>query len=524
MKRRHFLQATTATAILPSLFGGFPMKAFAAPSVPQSLLGAAPSSDRVLVIVQLNGGNDGLNTVIPIDQFESYDYVRPNIAIARNKILSLEGNNKTGFHPAMTGMQNLFNEGRLSVVQSVGIPSPTFSHFRDAEVWMSASDTDKIINSGWAGRYLSMLNPSYPNGYPNINNPDPLAIQMGSNSSLTLQGPLSDMSMCLTDPNSFYNFINNIEEKASFSPSGEELKYIRSIAKTTLKYGEVIKRAAAKVTNQGSYPETNLASQLKVVARLIKGGLKTRIYVVSAFGYDTHASQKDVHANLLFDLSESIKAFTNDCKNLGIEDRVLGMTFSEFGRRIMSNASAGTDHGAAAPMFLFGKHVKPGITGVNPIIPGNATVYDNIPFQYDFRSIYASVLKDWFCVNDADVTNILYKDFQPVSLIKDPSCTVSAVNGPLAADLLPEAEEQLLSNYPNPFVQSTKITFKTDGGTTIIQVMDTMGRVVKVLTDKSPLPGKVTVEFDSHGLPPGVYYARLQNGATSGLLAMLKVR
>jgi uncharacterized protein (DUF1501 family) len=192
MKRRVFLKnSIPAAALFPAIVDGYSAKSLHGKfSALARTNGPATDTDHVLVIVQLSGGNDGLNTVIPIDTYNNYYNARTNIAIPQNKILSLTGTNKTGLHPAMTGMQNLFNDGKLSIVQAVGYPTPNFSHFRATDIWMSASDENKVVNSGWAGRYLDSEFPNFPTGYPNQAMPDPLAIQIGSVSTLTVQGPL----------------------------------------------------------------------------------------------------------------------------------------------------------------------------------------------------------------------------------------------------------------------------------------------------------------------------------------------
>lgn len=517
-----------AAAVLPAVVDGYSVKAFSADSpLLQALMSPTIDTDHVLVIVQLNGGNDGLNTVIPVSTYSNYMNARTNVAIPQNRILALNGNTQSGLHPAMTGMQTLFNENKLNIVQAVGYPSPNFSHFRATDIWMSASDADEVVNSGWTGRYLNTEYPNFPTGYPNTTMPDPLAIQIGSITSLTLQGPTMNMGMSITNPTSFYNLLNNVLDPAPNTPMGHELTYIRTVANQTNQYAQRIVAAANLVTQQAAYPTNNsLADQLKIVARLVKGGLKTRIYMVSYGGFDTHASQVEstdttigAHANLLKNVSDAIKAFADDCQFLGVQNRVMGLTFSEFGRRIKSNSSLGTDHGAAAPMFLFGSQVIPGITGVNPSIPGGATVNDNIPMQYDFRSVYASVLEKWFCVPPTTLQTILFRNFQSLNIINDAGCRTTAVGDPNQT-----AGEELITNYPNPFTESTSIKFKTKGGHTLIQIIDMLGRVIKTLTDKDYTPGTYNVTFDSGPLPTGVYYARLQNGPIQQVRPMLKVR
>lgn len=524
MKRRDFLrQALPAGIVLPSLINGFTVKAFGADNpLMQALLMPTTDTDHVLVIIQLNGGNDGLNMVIPLEYFPEYRNARANIFIPEQKVLRLNNHDKIGLHPSMTGLHQLYQNGQLRIVQSVGYPQPNFSHFRATDIWMSASDSNQLVNSGWTGRYLNYEYPNFPNGYPNSSMTDPLAIQIGSVSSLTLQGPAVSMGMSISNTSNFYNLLNGAQDPAPATPAGKELTYVRMVSQQTQRYATVIKDAAAKVTQQGNYPTPNsLADQLKIVARLIKGGLKTRVYMVSFGGFDTHASQVNTtdtttgtHANLLKTVSDAIKAFQDDLKLLGVDDRVVGMTFSEFGRRVKSNGSNGTDHGAAAPLFVFGKQVINGVSGNTPVIPANANVNDNIPFQIDFRSVYATLLSNWLCVKDSDLQQIMLKNFQVLPLVQSAAC-MKAIN---------LSGEELICNYPNPFTSSTTITYKTNGGHTLVQVMDTMGRVLANLVDQELPAGFYTVQFNGQTIPAGVYYVRLQNLSVQQVKAMIKAK
>jgi uncharacterized protein (DUF1501 family) len=529
MKRRDFLKnSVPAAAILPAIVDGYSVKAFSNDSpLMQALMNPLIETDHVLVIVQLNGGNDGLNMVVPLANYSNYYNARPNIAIEQNRVLPLTNHTLSGLHPSMTGLQAMYNNGKLNIVQAVGYPSPNFSHFRATDIWMSGSSADQVVNSGWAGRYLNTEYPNFPTGYPNTTMPDPLAIQIGSITSLALQGPAVSMGMSITNPTSFYNLLNNTPDPAPANPMGDELSYIRTVASQTNLYAQRIRDAANLVTQQGAYPANNsLGDQLKIVARLVKGGLKTRIYMVSYGGFDTHSLQVNSgdtatgnHANLLKNVSDAIKAFADDCQFLGVQDRVLGMTFSEFGRRIKSNSSVGTDHGAAAPLFIFGALVTPGVTGTNPTIPVTVTVNDNVPMQYDFRSIYASILERWFCVPTATLQTILFQNFQSLNICNDVSCRTTGLPDPNQT-----AGEELITNYPNPFPSTTTIRFTTKGGHTLVQIIDMLGRVIKTPVDKDYVPGTYTTEFDGTGLPNGVYYARFQNGPLQQVRAMLKVR
>lgn len=528
MKRREFLSKSMA-ATLPALISGYSVKALNADSpLVQALIGSGTDTDHVLVIIQLSGGNDGLNMVIPLNTYSLYNAARTNIAIPEARILRLNGYDKTGLHPAMTGLQSLYNDTKLKIIQAVGYPQPNFSHFRATDIWMTASNSNQEVYTGWGGRYLNYEYPNFPNGYPNSSMTDPLAIQIGSTATLTSQGPSVNMAMSITSATNFYQLINGTSDPVPATKAGKELSFIRTVAKQTQQYASTITTAASKVTTQNTYPNNNnLADQLKIVARLIKGGLKTRIYMVSFGGFDNHSLQTTVadttvgtHATLLGRVSDAINAFQDDLVYLGIEDRVVGMTFSEFGRRIKSNSSVGTDHGAASPLFVFGKPVQGGMLGDNPVIPAAATVNDNVPMQYDFRSIYSTLLEKWFCLDKATVQGLfppnINGQLQDLPLIKSGVCTTSVPNN---------SGKSLISNYPNPFTGKTTIEFNTDGGHTLIQIIDNTGRLILDLLEKDyPAATRQTVTFDASHLPNGVYYARLQNGTIQQVRPMLKVR
>lgn len=526
MKRRDFLKYTAPAAVLPSFINGFSIQAFGASPLLAALEGAASDNDHVLVMIQLNGGNDGLNMVIPLDQYAGYNAARTNIAIPEGSVLRLAGHTKAGLHPSMTGIQRMYNDGHVGILHSVGYPSPNFSHFRATDIWLTGSDANQVLPTGWGGRFLDYEYPNYPVNYPNAEMPDPLAIQIGSVVSPAFQGPTTNMGMALTSATDFYNLLEGIQDPVPNTRAGKELKYIRLIQQQTNKFADSIKAAAARVTNQGAYPaNNNLAQQLKIVARLVAGGLKTRLYMVSIGGFDTHANQanagdttKGDHANLLGRVSDAVEAFSNDLRGLRASRRVVGMTFSEFGRRIKSNGSMGTDHGASAPMIIFGDYVNQQVMGSTPSMPAGAGVNDNIPMQYDFRSVYASLLEQWFCVPVTELNNIMLNNYQSLPLINGVACGV--VTG------IPHVDEgiTLISNYPNPFTDRTWITYKTRGGHTLIQIFDTMGRLIRTPVNGVMTAGEYKVDFVAGGLPNGIYYARFQNGATQQVRTMLKTR
>jgi len=528
MKRRNFLSTLGAGAVMPALINGFSFRAFSASPLLRALA-ASTNNDHVLVLIQLSGGNDGLNTVLPLDQYGNLTVARPNIYIPASRALPLNGYAATGLHPSMTGMQQLFNNGQVAIVQGASYPTPNFSHFRATDIWLTASDSSQTLTSGWAGRYLDYEYPNYPTGYPNATMPDPLAIQIGTTLSLALQGPAVNMGMTITDPTNFYNIVNGTTDPAPSDNYGTELTYIRTVAREADAYGLVIQAAANNITQQSSlYPPSGqnyLADQLKIVARLVAGGLKTKIYMVSLGGFDNHSNQVSstdptigAHATLLGQLSQATFAFMDDLNFLGVSDRVIGMTFSEFGRRIIGNGSLGTDHGVGAPMFLFGKDVQSGILGTNPVIPASATVNDNVAMQYDFRSVYASLLADWLCVPTADLNQIMLQNFQLLPIIQSGLCTTDI------HELNKKAGQSLVSCYPNPFTSRTNITFTTKGGHTLVQVFNAEGKLMKTLVNGEYSAGTYKTDYENEGHPSGLYYLRLQNEAIQQVKNMEVVR
>jgi uncharacterized protein (DUF1501 family) len=430
MKRREFVKRAAAAAF-PIAIEGFRISALANPTLLAAL--AAPSSalDRVLVIVQLSGGNDGLNTVIPLDQYAAYQNLRSNIAIPESRVLRLT--EATGIHPAMTAMKALYDAGQLCVVQGVSYPNPNFSHFRATDIWLTAADYNRDLSSGWLGRYLNYDFPGYPAGYPNPVMPDPLAIQIGSVVSIGFQGTSQSMAITIQDPSMFYQLVSGSstggQDDVPKTTAGLELSFIREVAAQSIGYASKVKAAADRAQNRSTaYPtagQNALADQLKIVARLIAGGLKTRAYLVSLGGFDTHSNQvvaadtaTGTHATLLGKLSSAISIFMEDLTLLGCDHRVVGMTFSEFGRRAASNASLGTDHGTAEPVFLFGKMVKGGVVGANSILTD--LTGGNLKMQYDFRTLYASVLSRWFYADSTEQDSVLLKPFSPLDLFQTP--------------------------------------------------------------------------------------------------------
>ena len=517
MERRKFLKHVLAGGVAPYFLNGIPLSAFG------QLNETALGDDKVLVVIQLSGGNDGLNTCIPLDQYTKYQNARKNIALPEGSLLKIPQADKLGLHPSLSGLTQLFEEGKAALIQDVGYPDPDYSHFRSSDIWHTASDSNKHVLSGWAGRYLANENPDFPNSYPNQQNPDPLSIQIGSVLNTSLQGPVYPMGMAISDPEFFYKLLTQEETTAPTSLAEKELAFLRQVANQTNQYSDSIRNAASKVPSQGVYPNESLANQLKVVARMVAGGLKTKFYFVRIGGFDTHDNQVDVtdttkgeHANLLSRISEAVLAFQRDLESLGVNERVLTMTYSEFGRRIKSNGSNGTDHGAAAPMFLFGDYVNSKVFGENPIIPSSVSDNDNIPMQYDFRSVYASILERWFCLSTDAVSEVMLQPFQSLPIIESAPCGFITSNQP-------EAEKEILFKvYPNPAVDFVKLEYFSQGGLNVIQVFNAAGQMVaNPLSEIKPY-GLYTEVFNAATLPTGVYYTRWQNNAEQKILRLVK--
>ena len=357
------------------------------------------AEDKVLVIIRMNGGNDGLNTIIPLDSYDNLVKHRSNIILPKNNILDV-GTSDIGFHGSMTGMRNLFTDGKLSVIQNVGYENQNRSHFKSMDIW-SRGLISNNGTSGWLGRLFDQDYPNFPDNYPNDNHQDPFAISVGNRVSPTCQGLNSNFSMAVRDLSnvsqlntSITNFENSIY--------GDKLKFINSIVGQSNSYSVQIESAINKgKTLSTLYDADNeLAKSMRDVAQLISGGLKTKVYILNVNKFDTHSAQVDSndatigrHQELLKTISDAVEAFQNDLKLLGIEDRVLGMTFSEFGRQIASNASYGTDHGEAAPMFLFGSCLKSPVMGSNPVISDKLEPQKAVGFEYDFRNIFSIFFK-----------------------------------------------------------------------------------------------------------------------------------
>ncbi|RXK47194.1 DUF1501 domain-containing protein [Aquirufa rosea] len=441
MKRRQFIHQLAHASAMPALFSSFPFEALTHQA--NSLLSTTASEGNILIIIVLNGGNDGLNTVIPLTMLSELNKIRSTVMLPENKILHLKGTD-LGLHPSLVGLQGLHSENRLKVIQSVGYPNQNYSHFRSMDIWNSGSDALKYINSGWAARYLEEKHPNFPDAYPTELFPHPLAVEIGWNSSLLFTGNRSFTSVVSSNPSDFYEIINEFDNTYPSTPQGEKLKYLQLMAKQANAYGKVLKETFGK-GKDFTFPRYGLADQLKIVSKLISGGLNTRIYKVDIGGFDTHGNQVDsadktkgTHANLLKELDESITAFMKSLDSINKSDRVLGMCISEFGRTVHSNGTNGTDHGSVSPMILFGNKLDTSVGGKNPIIPSNTNYQYEMDMQFDFRQVYGSIINQWMGGGKNFVKEILFNDFDNLQIIKSDFVDSDEDGVPNLVDLCPD--------------------------------------------------------------------------------------
>jgi uncharacterized protein (DUF1501 family) len=420
----------TVPAFLSNTFSA--LHAEAADAATQTATG---KDSTILVVLQMAGGNDGLNTVVPYAS-DDYHKARARIGLAGKSVLKI--NEQIGLHQSLGGFKDLYDAGHLSIIQGVGYPNPNRSHFRSTEIWQTASDAEKTESYGWLGRYFdNACAGADPTVAVNIGRQMPQAFNARKPTGVCLENPQSyrfnaggrkaDGEMN-ADEKSFRELNQPMHDEAGAENSGST---IGSIGGPVAHHGSVmdfLQRTALdaelssdkilaitkKTQSKAEYPTTQLARSLKLVGQLIAGGLPTRIYYVSQGGYDTHTNQTGQHERLLTELGDSVKAFVEDLKAQGNLQRVLVMTFSEFGRRVAENANGGTDHGAAAPMFVIGDKVKAGLHGKYPSLAPADLVNGDVQYNVDFRSVYAGLLEEWLKTKSEP---ILGRPFTPLPLV-----------------------------------------------------------------------------------------------------------
>lgn len=364
--------------------------------------------DRVLVVVQLGGGNDGLNTVVPFGN-DLYHKARPSIGIDASKVHRL--NDEQGLNPELTGLMRLYDAGALAVIQGVGYPNPDRSHFRSMEIWQTASDSNAFLGHGWIGRYFD--NTCSGSARPQV------GLAVDSERPQAFSGE-KGFGVAAENPDRFGwqagDGADTVEAfrdlNAPRSTGNRTLDFLRHTTQNAISSSDEVQAAAKKGGVEQGFGRGLDFRQLDIVAGLIRGGLETRIYYVSTSGFDTHANQVGQHDRLLQGFGEALHRFQMQLEKDGTADRVVTMVFSEFGRRVQENGSRGTDHGTAAPMFLAGKHVRAGLHGTMPSLSDLDA--GDLKHTVDFRSVYASVLEDWF---QADSAQVLQRKFETLGVI-----------------------------------------------------------------------------------------------------------
>lgn len=536
MKRRQFVKNIAAGSAAGLTLGGIPLNLLAGNSGLKQMA-AASGNDNVLIFIQMHGGNDGLNTLIPISQYTDYYNLRPNIAIRESGTRSyievdplVEEAVRVGLHPDMGAFKEMYDEEKVAIIQNVGYPDMNLSHFRGRDVVFMGGDEsgDHDYASGWMGRYLDNIYPGYPEAYPNESMEDPLGIELSGTLSLAFHRENGiPIGLNIGNPDQFYNLINSVgvDPPIAFpeSHAGDEIRYIMDFEKKSNQYAERLKNVYDSGSNSSveyreNYPYSsparanNLASQLKLIARLLSGGIKTKIFLCRIGGFDTHGEQvlegdssEGLHASLLYNMSTAVQDFYADLKNLGIDQRVLSLTFTEFGRRAYSNESYGTDHGTATPVFVFGTKLNNGIYGENPGLGEDDLHRGNLVYNIDYRRIYTSVIQDWFEGDDQALIDTGFADWV------DQKIPIVSTTG--IPDILPGKSLNTLQLYPNPVSDLAQVQFNlARRGTATLQVIDASGRIVKT-AQKEGIYGLNASSLDVSDLRPGVYQLLLiQNG------------
>ncbi len=525
MKRRSFLKksiaATTLAAASPQIIAGMLVRANSplfsfAPNV-------AEMNDNILIVIQLFGGNDALNTVIPIDNSKYYD-IRPTLAIKKADAWQYLSTDMY-FHPSLVknayqaslgkagpngGFGELMMNGRLAVIQDVGYDQPNLSHFRSTDIWLSGINpvNDNVrLDDGWIARYIENALPDFPTVLP----AHPLCVQIGGSLSLLFQSKKGDTGIALTDPQKFFDLGQGLspdeEALSDGSAYADEFNFIRSVAEQSDSYSQVVLDAYKSGVNKVNYGKGSLATQLGLVARLISGGLKSKVYMLSASGFDTHVQQQDAdnpqlgnHPALLADLANAVAMFMHDAQQQQFATRVVGLTVSEFGRRPYENGSRGTDHGASGVQFVFGDgyNVQSSRFGNAPDL-SNVDKDGDVVYQNDYRTVYAAILQNWFYTSEDDMRSIL--QLQPNDVISPSKVIIR--HDMSVRDVFNGNGNDALRVNPNPTSGEVSISFELDEGSDIrIDIFNTRGqRVVAVKQGwLSPGPYRFTTTIDTTGM------------------------
>jgi len=529
MKRRTLLKAGALAGAAAS-FGSIPIFA----QNPIGALGAAGiDNDAILIIIQMFGGNDGLNTIIPADDPE-YIKIRPNIAVRTDNPITNRRpkkilNSDVYFHPALVdgvhrnGFLGLIEEGRLAVIQGTGYENPNLSHFRSTDIWLSGlndSNGETRLNEGWIGRLFENNYPDFPIVMPD----HPLCLQLGGSLSMLLQSDKGDMGLAIGDVDQFVkegNTGSDFPLMNGTTPYDNEYNYIRSIAKKGDIYNKVIEEAWAKGINAPGidYAISNgakgsLVRQMGIISKLISGGLKTKVYLAQIGGFDTHVQQQDMNNNgqhpaLLNQLANAISIFMDDAVKQGFANRVVGLTVSEFGRRPYENGSNGTDHGTTSVQFAFGTRVQANVFGANPDfsdLDNNGDLAFDLNRNIDYRRLYSEIIQTWFGGSAEDSKSILNERVVPLPYLQSP---ISSLNDPIMA--YGNNGIRYSENYNVPNSGNIHVEVKKDCHIQI-RLYNSLGTYSGDLFNGYIQAGKHVIPVDVSQFTSGMYICELSSG------------
>ncbi len=427
--RRSFLQALGIAGGGSMMLANTPLSV-SRPS-PLSIALSQAETDNILVLVRLQGGNDGFNTIIPVYDYDVYAEARPLIRIPPSEFIDL--NEDFAMPKPMNKLEGVWGDGQMKIVHGVGYDNSSLSHFKGSDIYAN-TNLQEDDRTGFMGRYFGEIYPDYFFNPPE----SPPSIQIGSIGNLIFKGPSSDYSFAVSDPR---RLLQIIENETFYNLDGleectydDKVRYLREATNTTFNYAETISAAYERSTDFGGYLDDSLGRQFSIISRLIKGGLGTKVYLVTLGGFDTHNNQPQRHQQLLNSFSESVSNFYKDLTAGGWDDKVLTMTMSEFGRRFRENGSLGTDHGTAAPTMFFGSALNGnGFVGDHPDLT-DLTRGGNVTNTMDFRRVYATVMKDWLCIDEGLVgRSLLDTDGGPFESL-DLGFNCSGISGPTLAD------------------------------------------------------------------------------------------
>ena len=501
--RRSFLSTLGFGALGSSMMlGGMPVSTFARSKFFNRLSRA--DNDRVLVLIQLSGGNDGLNTIVPVEN-DIYYQKRPTIGIRKQDSILLSDD--IGMHPAMSNLESFWGEGNMAVINNVGYSNTNRSHARATDIWTTGSGSGNVENTGWAGRFLVEDNPDFILNPPEF----PLGVRIGGSATL-FQSEFGNLGVTFGGASQFTQFLEQggfyDENNVPQNDFGNSLSFARKIANSSFKYLESIQTAADNASNMSEYPNSSLAQSLAVVARLIRGGLNTKLFLVSKGGFDTHNNQGGTeggHANLLADIADSVQAFYSDLGSDNLQNKALTMTFSEFGRTLDENSSNDTDHGSSAPVMVFGP-VNGGLYGDHADLTDLDNSGDPV-FSTDYRSVYTSILDDWFGLGDNETGEVIDGSFQNLGFVDSTATTPTGTSGTGA----PVTSFRLEQNYPNPFNPTTTISFSLGNSAEVkLRVYDVKGSQVSTLINGRKAAGEYQITFNASNLPSGTYLYKLE--------------